>query len=222
MPNDIDLTTLAAVKSWTGLQNTTDDQIIQDCITAFSAYVLRRTGRGPADGSIPSESPLVAQVQYSETYDGTGTDRLFLKNWPIVSVSLLQIGMVQIPQSGAIGQAGYVIDGSGKSLALRNGAGNSVSGILTVGFFTTVGRGYKFVEGIQNVQVNYTAGFDGAPEDLEMCARKVVALNYKRRQWIGQRSQAMAGGAGTVSYGTWEMDADCDRTINYYRRRSFV
>ena len=54
--NPIDLTTLAAVKAWLqiGTGSTADDGILQDAITAFSAYALRATSRGPADGSIPS------------------------------------------------------------------------------------------------------------------------------------------------------------------------
>jgi hypothetical protein len=49
-----------------------------------------------------------------------------------------------------------------------------------------------------------------------------VALNYKRRAWLGQRSQSMAAGAGTTSYGTWEMDDDCKRDILEYRRAAIV
>ena len=67
--------------------------------------------------------------------------------------------------------------------------------------------------------MQYTAGFATTPTDLEMCARKVVSLNYKRRGWIGQNSQAMAGGAGTVSYGQWEMDRDCVQVLEYYKVR---
>jgi hypothetical protein len=221
--NDIDLTVLANVKNWVGSVNTTDDQSIQDCITAFSAYVLRVTGRGPSDGSNPTFSPFVEPVNYNEFYDGSGSRRQFVRNWPITAVSLVQVGLIQIPASGGIGQAGYVIDGNGKSLSMRDGSGGGISGQpLTVGFFTRPGRYYGFSEGIQNVNIQYTAGFSEVPFDLEMVARKTVGLNYKRKDWIGQKSRAMAQGAGTISYNDWEMDKQDVRTLEYYQRRATV
>src|SRR5574340_485552 len=227
-PNAIDLTTLAAVKGWTGASGTADDQIVQDCITAFAAYVLHLTGRGPSDGTIPAGSPFVSPQAYNETYDGNGTARLFLRNWPIVSVEALTIGPLVIPQSTAWNVPGWVIDGSAKSLSLRGGGGGRMQGVLTIGFSFGPspywgGTGYRFGTGdpsdVQAVNVQYTAGFPTVPFDLEMTARKVVALNYKRKAWIGQKSQAMAAGAGTVVYGQWEMDPDCMRVIEHYKRR---
>ena len=57
------------------------------------------------------------------------------------------------------------------------------------------------------------------PFDLEMTARKVVALYYKRRGWIGQKSQMMAAGAGTVSYFDQDMTQEDRNVLQYYRAR---
>lgn len=214
----------AKIVSISYLSSGADDQTIQDCITAFSAYVLKQTGRGPSDGSIPTASPFVAPVAYNEWYDGSGSIRQFVRQWPIQSVSVLAIGPLSIPLSTAWNVPGFVIDEGKKSLSLRGGGGGYVGGILRVGFWNTTynGCGYRFWEGPQNVNVQYTAGFSGVPEDLELMARKVVSLNYKRRGWIGQKSLSMANGAGTTTYGTWEMEAADVNTMQYYRRNAIV
>jgi hypothetical protein len=220
--NPIDLTTLTAVKKWATVAAAGDDQEIQDCITAFSSWVLTRTGRGPQDGSIPSASPFVTPVSYTENYDGNGSDKMFLRNSPIQSVTTLTINGVVIPLSAAWNQTGYVITGDKKAIALRNGNGGGNAPSFTTTTFGGWMLGRYFIRGIQNVNVVYSAGYAGVPFDLEMCARKVVALNYKRTGWLGQKSQSMAHGAGTISFGDWEMDKDCERTICSYERRAMV
>jgi hypothetical protein len=203
------------------IASTNDDQQIQDCITAFSAYVLKLTGRGPMDGSMPTESPFVQPVAYDDFYDGSGTMRQQVRNWPITAVTSVTVNGIAIPQSTSVQVPGWVVDGDKKFITLRGGYSPNVATFQNYRN-QGVGLGYGpgFAYGPQNVEIVYTAGFSGVPDDLEMAARKVVALNYVRRGWIGQRSQAMAAGGGTVTYGTWEMDADCKETIMYYRRQT--
>ncbi len=218
----IDLTTLTNVANWiapyTPGQSVINDQDIQDAITAFSAYVLRLTGRGPADGSYPTQSPFVGPVSYSETYDGSGTQRQPIRNWPIVSVASVTVNGQTIPQSVNLNTAGWVVDGDAQFISLRGGFNPTAATFQNYPYQRNYGYAGGFCAGIQNVEVAYTAGFATVPMDLEMAARKTVALNYKRRSWIGQRTQALAQGAGTVTFGTWEMDTDAQRTIAAYRR----
>src|SRR5690349_23195383 len=166
--NAIDLTTLAAVKSWLAAgSGTSDDTTIQDCITAFSAYVLRITARSNADGSIPAASPFNSVVSYNEWYDGPGGTRLMLRNWPVVTVTSVTVDTVTIPQSTAPNVPGWVIDGSAKSLSMRgNGNAGFVNGSLVVGFqnLRSFARGFVFSDSQpQNVNVQYTAGFTAVP-----------------------------------------------------------
>src|SRR5208282_4750682 len=104
----LDLTTLAQVKSWlssngTAPAATSDDQNVEACITYFSLVFLWRTGLGPQDGSIPTNSPFIAPVAYTEVYDGSGSSRQFLHNYPIQSVASLQIENYQVPASSGWG-----------------------------------------------------------------------------------------------------------------------
>ena len=225
--NPIDLTTLNAVKTWVGisLTSTVDDGTIQDVITSFSAYVLRITGRGNPNGTIPANSPFVYPVAYDDFYDGSGTMRQPVRNWPVVSVASVTVDGQVLPQSTSINVWGWVVDGDGQNISLRGGFNPTVATFQNYryqggryGYGAGV-QGPGFCAGIQNVEIQYTAGFFGVPYDLEMAARKTVSLNYKRRGWIGQRSQAMAAGAGTVSYDTWEMDPQSERDVKYYMRR---
>ena len=207
---------------YNGIAASNDDNQIQACITAWSAYVLHKTGRGPMDGSVPTLSPFVQPVAYDEWYDGTGTQRLPIRNWPVRSVDLVQVNGATIPQSTNINTSGWVVDGDGAFISIRGGFSPFVATFQNYGYqgLGRFGARGGFTEGIQNVNIQYTAGFFGVPDDLEIVARKTVALNYVRRGWIGQKSQALAQGGGTVSFGTWEMDADAENTIKYYRRHT--
>lgn len=223
---DFDLTTVDAVKSWLSSNgmagsSTTDDGNIQALITAASIYWLVRTGRGPADGSVPQKSPLVEQVQYNEWYDGNGSQRLFVRNSPIASVQLLMIGNITIPQSNAYNVPGFVVDGSGKSIALRAGGGGS--GTFSFTSFASGGCGYVFWKGLQNVNVQYTAGFNGTPADIEIACRTMVGVNYQRARRRDQSSQAMAAGAGTISFKTdWIVPPEVAQVIRNYSRTAIA
>jgi hypothetical protein len=167
----------------------------------------------------------VAPMSYDEFYDGSGTMRQPIRNWPIVSVSSVNVNGQVLPQSTSINVWGWVVDQDGKFISIRGGYNPTVATFQNYryqggryGYGAGI-QGPGFAAGVQNVEIVYSAGFNGVPFDLEMAARKTVGLNYKRRSWIGQKAQAMAAGAGTVSYGTWEMDTDAERTIHYYDRR---
>jgi hypothetical protein len=220
MPNAIDLTTTLSVKSWAGLPilATDQDQTIQDAITAFSALVLRMTGRGPLDGTIPPTSPFITPVAYDDVLDGSGTMRQPIRNWPITAVSSVQVNGQTIPQSTSVNITGWVVDGDKRFISLRGGLNPTVATFQNYRYQRGYGNlGPGFSAGIQNVEIQYTAGFASLPYDLEMTARKVVARYYKRRGWIGLRQQAMAAGAGTVTYDGMEMAPDEYRTIMYYK-----
>lgn len=234
--NPIDLTTLSAVQDWLGVENA-DDQNLEDCITAASAYWLWALGlTAPGGGPWPPLanpnqanpcSPLNSVVSgISETYDGPGSARLFLRIRPIVSVQSLTVDGVAIPASTAVTIPGFVIDSPGKSIGIRSGFGGPGpgGGALTVGFAYLRNRQrstWSFSEGIQNVQVTYSAGYSATPPDIEMAVRIMVSVNYKRRQWIDQRTQMMAQGAGTVQYRDWEMPPEVRSVMDHYRRRAW-
>jgi hypothetical protein len=157
--NPIDLTTVPLVKGWLASNgrpsaNDTDDPNIELCITSFSMYALLKTGRGAQNNSVPTQSPFNQAVTYADTYNGTGKSAMFLRNTPILSVQSLIINGVTIPQSIQWNQTGWVIDADGKRLHIRSGGGTSTALVTD----RVLGR-LIFNSGIQNVSVNYTAGY---------------------------------------------------------------
>lgn len=215
----IDLTTLQNVKDWVRLTSANDDELIQSCITAVSAYILWRTGQGDQSGDL-SQSPLAQVCNFTDIYDGSGTYRLFLHNRPIVNVSAVVVDGFSVPASSGSAVAGFVIDGTRKSIALRPGLGSSNFGWTNwqAGPYRAYTRWPRFTEGIQNVSVQYSAGYAQTPFDLELAAKRIVALNYKRRDWTGELSRSMGIGAGSVRLSATEIDPQDEGIILAYTR----
>lgn len=171
-PSPIDLCTLQQVRSWMpgvpAPDNTSTDTVIQAAITAASLDMLRRTGRGPRDWQVPATSPYNQPVTYTETYDGTGTPRMFLRNWPIISVSSLTVFGCNVQASTSQASPGYVIDGTAKSISLISpfsGPGNWSGSYYGTGRWPAFGLGIlaRFPVGVQNITITYTAGFNSLP-----------------------------------------------------------
>jgi hypothetical protein len=205
------------------------DALLPDLITDASAWWIRQTGRGPQNNSIPALSPYVQPVSYTENYDGSGSETQYLRNFPIQSVASLIVNGATIPQStGQPQTAGWAIDSSGKCLVMINPGffpgftGNPGWG-GGMGFYpTTFGSGYKFFSGNQNVQVQYTAGFSGVPQDVFQAITEIVALTQKSRAWLGLRTEAMAAGGGTVTYDNLVIPKRAQRVLEFYSRRAIV
>lgn len=199
---NIDLTTVEAVQRYLGSADISDDEKanIQRCITSAGIYWLWKTGRKLVDGV----SPFVQPVTNDEWYDGPGGQRMFVRDTPLVSISSLQIDGVAIAESTAWGVNGWIIDSSKKSITLRGPAR-----------FTYRGQG-------SNVHLISQSGYTATPPDIVDKATVMVAVNYKRRQWIDQASQSMAMGAGTVTFREWELPPDVCAVMDNYSRTAIV
>ena len=162
--NVIDLTTVAAVNAILGQTSSVDQALIQTEVTAYSQNILTRTSRGFLSGV----------RSYSERYNGNGSQEQGLRNYPILAVSSLSVNGIAIPASPDFISAGYVIDteGSQSFLALvSNGSGLGAGwpddrwgvrpgGWGAYGNAPPLGSSpYRFAPGIQNVAVQYTAGY---------------------------------------------------------------
>lgn len=175
------------------------DLSIAQIITATSLQFLRITGRGPADGSIPSVSPFVEPVAYDEYYDGNGNNRQFVRNWPIVSVTAVNVNGTPVPVSRGVTQPGYVVDGNGKAIVIRT---LGYAGPAYRNAYNYIGGGnYFFARGTQNIEISYVAGFSFIPYDLNQVCIQTVAQTIVQQSVIYMRSKALPMGGGTVVYG---------------------
>jgi len=94
-----DLTTLANVKAWLSLTETTDDALLAALISAVSNYIQTWLNR------------TIIEAPYSEARNGiAGGDTLVLANYPVQSVSSLTIDGQIIPQSPDYVASGYWSD----------------------------------------------------------------------------------------------------------------
>lgn len=220
-PSALDLTTLQNVKDYLGVTGTGDDNVIQGLITALGTAWLWWTGLGNQN-RINTQSPFNSQVTYSEVYDGNGSPRMYLRNRPIISVVSLSIDGVVMQASTGYPNPGYVIDGNAKSIVLINGGGPSSA---TFSFNYLPGPscgGWWFKKGLQNVSVQYTAGYSTTPFDVELAAKQIVATTYQRKKRRDQTSQAMAQGAGTIAFRDWSIPPEAREVINAYRRDAIL
>lgn len=163
MPNPIDLTTVAAVNAILDQGSATDSALIQTYITDYSQSVLTRTGRAFLSGV----------RSYTERLNGSGSESQALKNYPIQAVTLLQVNGITVPQSPDYIQSGWVIDQDGSQSFLSLVGGNQGFGWSagndrwaphgnwgSYGNAPPLGQSaYLFVQGIQNVLVQYQAGY---------------------------------------------------------------
>lgn len=166
-PNPIDLTTIAWVKEYSGSSqppnppSTASDDITQFAITAFSRYVLNRSGY----------DTLNSVVTCSETYDGSGSDKQFTRNAPIRALRSVTINNLAQAISTGFQNAGCFIGGGGKYVAIRNGSG---SGFV----FNFRGPSGLFTKGLQNVVISYDAGYPPltAVNEIATITAQTIAL----------------------------------------------
>ena len=88
-------------------------------------------------------------------------------------------------------------------------------------YFVLGGGSYLFnaADAGKQVLMSYTAA--GTPADLMLMSTRVVTLTYKQRNSVGQKSQSMASGAGTINY-DWQIDEKDWQVILTYKRTARV
>lgn len=195
------------------------DALVPDLITSAGVDWLTMLSQGPNDGSIPTVSPLVQVCPFNEWYDGSGSARQFIRNPPAISGTLVTVNGTTIPQSTGPNVPGWVIADQGSSFAIRQGG-------YSRGYSRTFSRGIgwqgSFCEGVQNVNLQYNGGYASTPPDIIQACTEMVGLTFRKRQWIGQKSQALPAGGGTVSYQDWAIEPNVARVIDNYKRRAMV
>ena len=164
-----DLTTLAAFKAYAGVENDNSDPLIERLVTAYSEAVRQYTNRDFTLGS------------YSRTFDGRNHTRQLLPQYPIRSVSAVQVGTSVVPARASFGLPGFAFD--------------ETSVILS---------GHRFERGEANILISWTAGYDTVPADIEEAVLKWIAVSYANRgDKAGWSSMTLA--AQTVSLITKSM-----------------
>jgi hypothetical protein len=149
------LTTLADAKAYLKVTVTTDDDLISGLINACSTALENFCRRS------------FHQTTYTnENHDGNNTRYLNLRNFPVLSVSQVQVNGVVIDPSN------YVIKNESGVLARIGPYPNTFTGLSMSRFNTVWNRGDY------NIQVSYSAGFNPIPDDLALACKMYVKAIY--------------------------------------------
>jgi hypothetical protein len=160
---------------------TVDDDLLQRLITAASVTIQSWCNRSFA---------LQDWIEIRDGLGGSQLARFSFAAWPVTAVALVTAAGVTIPPVPV-----FPVAPPGMSIPA----------------FFTAAAGYTFtptqllIQGYyvprwpQSVFMRYTAGYDPIPDDLQQACIDMVALKYRERSRIGQRSQAIPAG-GSVAY----------------------
>lgn len=159
---------VADMKSMLDISESTWDSILEDLIDQCTKFIMNFCG---------GRTFLGTGSDATEYYDGTDQNKLFLKNFPIISVTSISYrsgGTYATPTWTAFdADNDYIRD--------------DVKGII---FFGPMPRGR------QNIQVVYKAGYADAasvPDDLHLAVRKLVAKEFGRRKSQGALNESLGG-----------------------------
>lgn len=196
-----DLCTLSDVKAWANIQTTANDAVLTRLITAASQAIKTWLAR-----------PLL-QDTYTQKYDGTGINRLTLRNFPITAVSSLAVDGLTVPPAPAPNVGfGYMFDEFGLYLV---GGDNHWS---TVPQTPNIWAGSYFPRGSQNVTVTYTAGYASVPVDVTQACIELVAFKYQQRNHVGVSSRTLTAGGESVVYQQAFMPPEVKALLDVYRK----
>lgn len=153
--------------------------------TGISADRLRDSWSTMAEDLIDEHvgESYSAPETYTESIDGDGSDTIFLNNHPVVSVSSLAIGDVQVSSSQ------YEVYSSGY-IRLVHSLGSPIVEAMN-------SPASSFPVGQQNVAVTYSAGVSSVPGRVRFAAILMIiqmSLVRERAGADGSLSISMAGG----------------------------
>jgi hypothetical protein len=165
-----DLTSLSNVKAWLSVSSSGDDALLGRLVTSASRSILNYIGR-----------PNLLVHSVNEVRNGTGTERMMMREFPVLAVSSVSVNGSVIPAQ-PVNQplaGGYIFD---------PWDGQDASGPQRLQLI-----GYSFYCGSGNVTLQYTAGFQSVEDDVVPVGATpsiVVA-----RPWAGDVSVTYATGA---------------------------
>lgn len=153
-----DLTTLDTAKQWLGITSTDSDSILSSLITQISNFIYNKTSRS-----------FFLPKTVTESYDGLGGTRMFLTNFPIISLSQLVVNGSTIPQSPGYPTPGWILEP----------APDDQPGLMQ----RLDLRGYYFCCGVKNVTVTYTAGYQVSNEPMTTPASGQASVLAPYGRW---------------------------------------
>jgi len=175
-----ELISLALAKLFLKISGDASDGLLKILISQYSDLIETYCHRHFSKG------------EYIETYDGDGSTKLFLNEFPIISIASLSIDSI------ACDSGDYKVYASEGMIKLVDGS--------------------VFTKGNQNVEITYNAGYEAIPADIGLCCAKIVALTFKEidSDRIGIASQTF--GDQNTSFIISQFPEDIKKILNAYKK----
>jgi len=139
-----DLTTVGILAQWVpnfpNVPPPVAQSLIQSCSVAIRSYLQR---------------PVLLSRNYSRFFDGTGTGRIVIPEWPVTNIIGVQLGTVSIPSSPIppkVNNSSFSLSAWGWRLAPWDGTIPGAAQILEF-------QGGDWWRGKLNLNIQYTAGY---------------------------------------------------------------
>jgi len=186
------LVNLADTKETLGITDNIQDSLLTNLINRATDIIERYcNGRR-----------FASTVYTNEEYDGKGSDYLNVKHYPITTLTSIdgRSGDFSNPNWSSLDDALYKLIDDGTS-----GPGQ----IYYSG---------RFIKGVRNYRVSYTAGFATIPNDLQQACITLIAFLKNQTKSTGMKSETL----GRYSYTKSDEEKDIkelglDAVLDYYR-----
>ena len=162
------LVDLERVKDWVGATSNSDDLLLTRLIDGVSRFILSYLQR-----------PTLFQNTFTDIYDGYGTNRQALRNWPVINVSSVTIGFNEVaPFQVPPIVTPYTLIGVGYVFDPWDGYPPGRTQFVSL-------RGYYFARGNSNVQIVYESGFvvQNESQTVPSGTNNVLAVNAPNGSW---------------------------------------
>lgn len=173
-------------------QESVDNALLQILVDAASDGFAGACGRN------------FGRLQYTERRNGTGTYKLVLINYPVLSIDSLSLigprttATTSDLRTPLVEDVDFIFDSRGTIQLLMS----------------------CFPKGVGNVEAVYQAGFATVPSDLKHAATKWCAMRYREFERLGERSRAIGG--ETVSFDLGDMPPDVAAIVNRYSSKAQI
>ena len=186
-----DLTTLADTKSYLEITGTDSDDILAILISSASQFIKTETGYE------------WVETTYKEKIDGERTETLILTQKPIISVTSLVIN------GETIDSGNYYIYNAAGMLKRQD------VGIYDVGYTHSFRKGLLFPRGQQNIEVEYVAGYEDVPMDLQKAVWSMVNTQLDSKNYEGLESYSI--GDESMKWRVNGLPAEVQQTLAKYK-----
>ena len=185
------LTTLEDTKEYREIEGTDNDNLLQQLIGAASQFVKTETGYE------------WVETTYKELIDGERTETLILTQKPIISVVSLVINGETISSDNY-----YIYNESG--MLKRQDIG-----IYNVGYTHHSRKGLLFPRGQQNIEVEYVAGYEDVPQDLQKAVWSMINTQLGGKGYEGLESYSI--GDESMKWREAGLPVEVQQTIARYK-----